>query len=80
MILDGKGCEKGNFKAISQNLILMLASNLSFLKNLIFALLEKLKEVSTSEILHSLFADLVKKVESYILLARNRIYAMYSKK
>ena len=79
-IIEGKGYEKGIFKSISQNIILMFAANVSCLKNIISILLDKIKEVSTNEVILDLFEDLIKKLNNCVVLSREKIYNMFNKK
>lgn len=79
-IIDGKGYDKGIFKSISQNNILIYAANVSILRNIISIITIKLKQILKNPIIFELIEDLYKKLSNYLILARDKIYDMYYKK
>ena len=79
-ILDGKGYEKGTFKSINQNVLLIYASSLSFLNNVLKELLLFIKDKKSNQVINTMIEDLINKINGYIIQTRDRIYAMYSKK
>lgn len=79
-IIDGVGYEKGIFKSISQNVILMLIAKLSFFHNLLVIVLDKVKDAVNNDIIHHEFENLIKKIIEIKSQAKERFYKMAEKK
>eukprot|EP00340_Litonotus_pictus_P012162 CAMPEP_0170539314 /NCGR_PEP_ID=MMETSP0209-20121228/103847_1 /TAXON_ID=665100 ORGANISM="Litonotus pictus, Strain P1" /NCGR_SAMPLE_ID=MMETSP0209 /ASSEMBLY_ACC=CAM_ASM_000301 /LENGTH=453 /DNA_ID=CAMNT_0010841201 /DNA_START=1986 /DNA_END=3347 /DNA_ORIENTATION=- len=78
-IIDGLGYEKGIFKSISQNVILMLISKLSFFYNLICLFYASVKKVIDNDIIHTQFSDLINKIEVTKDQAKGLLYKLTTK-
>lgn len=79
-IIDGEGYEKGIFKTINQNIILMLISKLNILINLTKNLsLQTQKIFSGNSIIQSQIISLIESLQEIKSLGINRIFKMSEK-